>query len=145
MADRDGPAVVDTMVFSWALMGAATEIGRAYAPQLVGRTVILAAQTVAELRYGAIHSNWGDKRRADLEERIATSRVVRVDDALSTRYAELKDRCVRQGHALGQKQHDGDRWIAATALRYEIPLISHDGVFIGAPELELITELEISR
>jgi hypothetical protein len=38
--------------------------------------------------------------------------------------------------------HDGYRWIAATAKRYAIPLVSHDGIFRNAPGLDLITELE---
>jgi predicted nucleic acid-binding protein len=53
--------------------------------------------------------------------------------------AELRFRCHQAGHALSDKLHDGDRWIAATALRLQIPLVSHDGVFGGTPGLELIT------
>jgi len=53
--------------------------------------------------------------------------------------AELRFRCHQAGHALSDKLHDGDRWIAATALRLQIPLDSHDGVFGGTPGLELIT------
>jgi hypothetical protein len=49
---------------------------------------------------------------------------------------------LRAGHAIGQKLHDGDRWVAATAIRYGVPLVSHDGIFRGAPGLRLITELE---
>jgi predicted nucleic acid-binding protein len=43
------------------------------------------------------------------------------------------------GHPLGSKVHDGDRWIAATAIRLGLPLASHDAVFNGAPGLELHT------
>jgi tRNA(fMet)-specific endonuclease VapC len=76
-----------------------------------------------------------------LEARIARLKVAGVDDRLTTTYAELKDHCLRTGHALGQKLHDGDRWIAATAIRYGIPLISDDSIFCNAPGLQLITEL----
>jgi predicted nucleic acid-binding protein len=44
---------------------------------------------------------------------------------------------VQIGHALGQREHDADRWIAATALRLGIPLVSHDRVFENTPELQL--------
>jgi predicted nucleic acid-binding protein len=47
--------------------------------------------------------------------------------------------CARAGHALGDKLHDGDRWIASAAIRLGLPLVSHDGVFKGAPGLQLIT------
>jgi hypothetical protein len=142
MADARGPDVVDTMVFTWSLAGLPTEVGQRYQAHLVGRTLVLAAQTVAELRFWARHRGWGDPRRKQLEERIAYLRVAAVDDRLTGVYADLKDQCVRNGHALGQKVHDGDRWIAATAVRYGIPLISHDGIFKDVPGLALVTELE---
>jgi len=43
------------------------------------------------------------------------------------------------GHALADKLHDGDRWIAAAATRLGAPLVCHDGLFDGAPGLEFIT------
>jgi predicted nucleic acid-binding protein len=130
------------MVFSWSLAAPATDVSRSYARHLVGRTLVLAAQTVAELRYGARARSWGESRRTALEERIGRLRVAGVDNLLTTVYADLKDQCVRAGHALGQKLPDGDRWVAATAIRYGVPLVSHDGIFRGAPGLRLITELE---
>jgi predicted nucleic acid-binding protein len=46
-------------------------------------------------------------------------------------------RCERVGHGLAQPHHDADRWIAATAIRLGIPLISHDMLFKQAPGLIL--------
>lgn len=43
-------------------------------------------------------------------------------------YAQLRVQRVRAGHALGQRDHDADRWIAATALRLEVPLVSNDQI-----------------
>jgi tRNA(fMet)-specific endonuclease VapC len=136
---KAGPVIVDTMVFSWRL--AATPVGQLYGPHLQGRPLILAAQTVAELRALALINGWGGARRAALDERIARLRVAGVDEELANTYARLKADCRQQGHGLGDKVHDGDRWIAATAVRYEIPLVSHDGIFKNAPGLDLITEL----
>jgi hypothetical protein len=56
-----------------------------------------------------------------------------------TACAELRAACQRIGLALGDKVHDGDRWIAATAIRLRVPLVSHDGVFKDVPVLQLIT------
>lgn len=145
MVEVNGPIVIDTMVFSWSLVAQQTEVSQRYARHLVGRTLVLAAQTVAEVRYGARQRSWGEARRTALEQRIARLPVAGADDQLATVYAELKYQCTRVGHALGQKMHDGDRWIAATAIRYAIPLVSHDGIFRGAPGLNLITELEEAR
>lgn len=50
MARGDGPAVIDTMVFSWSLAAQATDVSRSYARHLVGRTLVLAAQTVETAR-----------------------------------------------------------------------------------------------
>jgi len=49
--------------------------------------------------------------------------------------AELRARCELGGHALGNKIHEADRWIAATALRLGIPLVSDDGIYVGVERL----------
>lgn len=100
---------------------------------------MLAFQTVMELRFGALRAGWGELRRRRLERRIAEMVVVQPDDAMITVCAELRVRCRQAGHALGDKVHDGDRWIAATAIRLHLPLASHDQVFAGTPGLQLIT------
>jgi predicted nucleic acid-binding protein len=137
----DSPAVIDTMVFSWVFSSADLS-GRAarYAAHLTGRRLLMSAQTAAELRYGALSRNWGEARREQLERRIERVSVVPIDDDLTKVYAEVKDRCRRAGHALAQKDHDGDRWIAATAIKLELSLISDDGLFEDVPGLLLITE-----
>ncbi|HUR17901.1 MAG TPA: hypothetical protein VMZ51_03060 [Acidimicrobiales bacterium] len=65
--------------------------------------------------------------------------VLQADDELASVCAELRHRCQQAGHALADKIHDGDRWVAAAAIRLGVPLVSHDGVFEGAPRLELLT------
>ena len=47
----------------------------------------------------------------------------------------LRFDCERIGHALGQRDHDADRWIAATALRLGVPLVSNDQIFENVPGL----------
>jgi hypothetical protein len=93
-----------------------------------------------ELRFGALRANWGELRRRRLDRDIAQLSIVQADDDLATVCADLRYRCQKAGHALGDKIHDGDRWVAAVAIRLGIPLVSHDGVFEQAPGLELITE-----
>lgn len=140
-ADR-GPVVVDSMVFSWSLGGTSHPLGHRYAPHLQGRALILAAQTVAEMKAAALINGWGDARRRQLNDRIGRLKVAVVDGYIADVYAQLKAGCRAIGHPLHEKIHDGDRWIAATAVRYSIPLVSHDRVFKGVPTLELISELE---
>lgn len=108
-----------------------------YEPIIVGRPAFLSFQTVAELRYGALHRNWGEARQRKLDTKIGAAEIVHSGDDLVGVYAQLRADCARIGHALGQREHDADRWIAATALRLRIPLVSNDRIFEGAPGLQL--------
>ncbi len=54
-------------------------------------------------------------------------------------YARLRADCEALGHALGQREHNADRWIAATALRLGVPLVSNDGIFQDVPGLNIET------
>jgi len=51
--------LVDTDVFSAPLDPHRRLLARQQAPRLAGRIVCVAAQTVAELRFGAIVAGWG--------------------------------------------------------------------------------------
>jgi predicted nucleic acid-binding protein len=140
MSDAPRPGVVvDTMVISWLFDERPNPVADQYRV-LIGRApVVLAFQTVMELRFGAIRAGWGELRRRRLEWRIAELSIVQPDDEMITVCAELRADCQRTGHALGNKIHDGDRWIAAAAIRLRLPLVSHDAVFKNVPLLELIT------
>ncbi|MFN0028339.1 MAG: type II toxin-antitoxin system VapC family toxin [Acidimicrobiales bacterium] len=48
-----------------------------------------------------------------------------------------RTRCERSGHPLGQKIHEADRWIAATALHLELDLITDDNVFADVAGLRI--------
>jgi predicted nucleic acid-binding protein len=56
-------------------------------------------------------------------------------------YASLRTWCVRTGHGLGQKDHEADRWVAATAIWLQVPLVAHDRIFANVKDLELLTNL----
>lgn len=45
--------------------------------------------------------------------------------------------CWRIGHALAQKEHDADRWVAATAIRLGIPPVANDGIYDNVPGLQV--------
>jgi predicted nucleic acid-binding protein len=137
--DRPLGVVVDTMVISWLLDERPNALAAHYRELIGARPVVLAFQTVMELRYGALRAGWGDLRRRRLERAIAELPVVQPDDDMISVCAELRRRCHEIGHPLGSKVHDGDRWIAATAIRLGLPLASHDAVFNGAPGLDLLT------
>jgi predicted nucleic acid-binding protein len=108
-----------------------------YRPLLLGHPLVLAFATVAELRYGAYRSGWGDSRLAKLEQFFLSVAVVMPDSDLVDTSARLRANCERLGHALHAKVHDADRWIAATAMRYGLPLLSDDSIFDSVPGLTL--------
>ena len=106
-----------------------------YEPILVGRPTFISFQTAAELRYGALRRQWGDKRMRELEARISAAETVHTGPDLIHVYAQLRGHCELIGHALAQGEHDADRWVAATAVRLGFTLVSNDGIFDGAPGL----------
>lgn len=136
---RAAGVVVDTMVISWLFDDRPNALADTYRELIGSEPVVLAFQTVMELRFGALRAGWGELRLRRLERRIAEIAVVQPDNDMITIGAELRWRCQQVGHALGDKLHDGDRWIAATAIRLGVPLASHDRLFNGAPGLRLIT------
>lgn len=138
MSDHDRKVVIDTMAMS-ALVNSSWRPERAaeYRSMIAGRDVIISFVTVTELRYGAAKAGWGDLRRRTLEKRIAEVTVVTPDDDLMTVCAEFRLTCEQSGHALAQKFHEADRWIAASALHLGVQLISDDTVYTKAPGLSL--------
>ncbi len=130
--------VVDTDVYSARLIPD-SPLAQLYEPILIGRAAFLSFQTVAELRYGALLRGWGSTRLRHLESAIARAEVVHTGPDLVQTYAELRVACERVGHALSQRDHDADRWIAATALRLGISLVSNDRIFVDTPGLQLET------
>src|ERR1035438_811426 len=85
MSDAPRPGVVvDTMVISWLFDERPNPVADQYRV-LIGRApVVLAFQTVMELRFGAIRAGWGELRRRRLEWRIAELSIVQPDDEVIT-------------------------------------------------------------
>jgi predicted nucleic acid-binding protein len=126
--------LLDTNVFTAWLKPRSTLVPL-YGRHVFGRRVAIAQQTVAEARYGAVVAGWGDKRVESLERLIHRSRVLPMDDDTTWAYAKLRFECRRLGRALSQKQHVGDLWIAASAIRWQLPLVAHDAVSLAARAL----------
>jgi predicted nucleic acid-binding protein len=131
--------VVDTMVVS-GILNAVRDPGTAepYQTTIGDRLVLVSFITVAELRFGAIKAGWGEFRTRSLERSLAKFLVIKPDDLLLTACAELRWAAHQRGHALSQKVHDSDRWIAATALHLDLDLVSDDRVFREFPGLRLV-------
>ncbi len=137
-----GPVVIDTSVYS-ARFGPRRghRLASEYQAVLEGRTAILSFVTVAEMRFGARIAGWGMRRLQRLDYELGRAKIVWPSHELVHQYVELRTWCVRNGHGLGHKNHEADRWVAATAIRLGIPLVAHDAIFSGAKDVRLISRL----
>jgi len=136
-----GPAVIDTTVFGSALTPTTAALAAGYDRLIAGCVPFISFVTVAELRFGAHHAGWGPARLQKLEARLATAEIVWPGPSLVDSYVKLRHDCATTGHGLSHKDHEADRWIAATALWLRVPLVAHDTIFTDIPGLNLITTL----
>ena len=83
-----GPIVIDTDVFGADLVRCSA-LAERYEPIIVGRPTFVSFQTAAELRYGALRRQWGDRRMQELEARISTAETVHTGPELILVYANL--------------------------------------------------------
>jgi predicted nucleic acid-binding protein len=74
-----------------------------------------------------------------LEANVQRVEVLHSVPELVAIYAQLRADCEAAGRALAQTAHTADRWIAATAIRLGVPLVSNDGIFRGASDRRLET------
>lgn len=127
--------VVDTMIAS-AWLGVRGTARRArWEPLLVKSIWVLPFTVVAEMRFGAEVAGWGARRRGVLDRLVASSKVMPPLVEVTDAYVDLRTWCVRNGHGLGAKDHEADRWVAAVALAAELPLASEDAIFDSVPRL----------
>ena len=131
--------VIDTMVVSALMNSAHDPTAARYLSLIASRLILVSFVTVTEMRYGALKARWGDLRRRGLERDLARFVFVVPDDALMHACADLRATTERAGHPLGQKIHEADRWIAATAMKLGVELVSDDAVFRDVPGLTVIT------
>jgi len=132
------PVVIDSDVFG-SLLVPGSKLAAIYEPIILGRPAFISFQTAAELHYGVLHQNRSTDRMLKLQARIRQAETVHSGPELTLVYVHLRAACERIGHALGEREHDAHRWIAATAIRLGIPLVSNDEVFKGVPSLALET------
>lgn len=112
--------LVDTNIISYAYNE--HSLWEVYQPILEGQQLLVAAQSVAELRFGALFKNWGERRRRRLEVLLSSFVVVHTDDDICSAWARVRSEALTKGRPIGA----GDAWIAATARALDIPLVTHN-------------------
>lgn len=133
-------AVVDTDVYTLVFVRKDSPDPRVpgWRQQLLGRRVLATFQTRAELLALAARNTWGESRARELRAQLDRTATIGADESVIDAYATLVAECRRAGHALQQKQHTADRWIAACAIAKDVELLAGDGIFAGTPGLRLV-------
>jgi tRNA(fMet)-specific endonuclease VapC len=78
--------------------------------------------TVAEMRYGALNANWGQRKRDLLEEYLGDFSVLHSGSHLCSTWVAIRNERTRKGRPIGS----ADVWIAATALVLLAPLVTNN-------------------
>jgi tRNA(fMet)-specific endonuclease VapC len=124
------PIVLDTDVVSF-LFKADTR-AQMYLPQLQDRQWFISFMTEAELEQWALLANWSEKRVVWLRLFLSRFVVVPSSHDLVLRWAEAMVAARRNGWRI----ETADAWIAATALLYDAPLLTHNKAdYLGVPGL----------
>ncbi|MEL6491165.1 MAG: type II toxin-antitoxin system VapC family toxin [Cyanobacteria bacterium J06621_3] len=126
--------LIDTDVASFIFKG--SDYATPYRSLLNNYQLALSFMTVAELFQWAFLRNWGDRRLTQLSQYLSNHLVIPVDQRLCRQWAQVRSTQQKSGRAISPQ----DAWIAATALRYELPLVTHNTKdFQTVPNLQLLT------
>lgn len=108
-----------------------------YRPHLDGKLLYLSFMTVGELDLWANARSWGKRKRGELAAFLQPYTVIESDRELCRNWAKVKNQVQRDGYHLDT----ADAWIAATALLYDVPLVTHNrSHFIHVSGLSIISE-----
>ena len=92
--------------------------------------------TVAELERWAIQYHWGEQRARWLHLYLRRFTVVPSSPDLCLRWAEV----TVAAQAAGRRIECADAWVAATALLYDAPLVTHNRAdYLGVPGLSILS------
>jgi tRNA(fMet)-specific endonuclease VapC len=95
---------------------------RPFRPLLQGKHPALAFVSVAELFKWALKRQWGKQKVEQLESALRHYVIIPYDRDLAWAWA----RTVAECEAAGRPIAPSDAWVAAAALRHEIPLMTNN-------------------
>jgi predicted nucleic acid-binding protein len=126
--------LLDTDVLSF--VAKADKRASLYSADLAGCQLTICFQTVAELRLWALLRRWGRARQTAMESLLRQMAVLPYDARMAGHWAEVTAHRRRAGRPI----ECGDAWIAAAALRHDVPLITNNAAhYAKIPHLKIIT------
>ena len=110
---------------------------KAYERHLTGQTRYIAFVTLGELYRWLFLRPFSEPNKQRLLDYIQRHVVLPYDERIVWTWAELTATCRQTGQPISAE----DSWIAATALRHEMPLVTHNRKhFENIPGLKIISE-----
>jgi tRNA(fMet)-specific endonuclease VapC len=110
-----------------------------YAGEMAGQVPLVSFQSVAEIERWTVERAWTPERCAWMHMYLERYTRVPSSPDLCRRWAEVLAAAEERGHPVTY----GNAWIAATALLYRVPLLTHDASrYQGIPALETISHRE---
>ena len=125
-------AIIDTDVVSMFFKGDSRALQ--YHIYVANRFLGIAFMTLAELERWSLERNWGAVRKAALAQHLTKYAVLPVNRELCIKWAQVSF----EARGKGRPIQTADAWIAASALYYQVPLITNN-----AADYELIDGLRI--
>lgn len=89
---------------------------------VAGSQLLISFMTRSELLLWPAANNWGELRRAALEQHMALYLTEYPSERTCAIWAKVVDQCRRIGRTL----HTADAWIASAALQFDCPLVTTD-------------------
>lgn len=129
--------VVDTCVVSYLYNE--VPLAAQYLTRIAGRDKAISFMTFAELYYGTLKRKWGDAKRNELLAHVADDYTIfPFSRHLCVQWAEVRE----QSRPTGRQLSVADAWIAATAMLYGLPLVTHNRKHFEVlePALAVISE-----
>jgi len=118
MPARSSTVLLDTDVFSHIYKGRPE--ASPYLPHLKGVIPAITIITVGELYKWAYMKKWSPRNLAGLEDRFTQFLILPFDFAVAQQWARI------QSAKLGRNVPQNDAWIAACAITYGCPLLTHN-------------------
>jgi tRNA(fMet)-specific endonuclease VapC len=112
--------LLDTDVVSFILKSDSR--ATSYTPLIQGNVLAVSFMTVAELFQWAAVRRWGARRRHQLDQALAAYLIVPPDVEMCRIWGNVRG----ERQAAGQTISPQDAWIAATAIRHQLPLVTHN-------------------
>ena len=127
--------VVDTDVVSYIFKKDTRS--KFYEPHLIRVSKLISFMTFAELRRWKFQGNWGKSKSEKFEKLLSDYGVIYADEELCNLWAKITNEGLKKGRPIAT----ADAWIAAVALMFDVPLVTHNRKHFGAVEnLKIVSE-----